>query len=61
MGKCRTCESVKGHSWAMVFCLRFGIFIRGDYCGCRYHREREENDQTDERTVCQDVRQKEVS
>ena len=41
---CGECENSRGSGTGMVYCLLYGIYIRSDYDGCKYHREGDLNE-----------------
>lgn len=45
---CRECENSRGSGGNMIYCRLFGIFVRNDYDGCKYHREGGLNEQVQE-------------
>ena len=44
---CRTCEESKRHGTAR-FCVLYGIYIRADHPGCKYHKGGKQHEGTDE-------------
>ena len=36
---CGECENSRGSGENMIYCRLFGIFVRKDYEGCRYHEQ----------------------
>lgn len=45
---CCECGNSRGSGSGMVYCLLYGIYIRSDYSGCKYHKEGDLNEQVQE-------------